>query len=177
MQSIFFFCVWVITKATSFYWVMHDEQLITFFKWLAQWCYFYAESELAGGFYFEAVTKTTLYSGRLHCVCLSLTSNRIKIFITGRNTTAVVHRGRQNQQQKRRFSFKVNLSPKCNPGSLHTAQLNHIHSTQTCWSLSMSGLPWRRPEDEATANVSCSETFLLVNSVYTNNVLNARVHV
>lgn len=32
-----------------------------FFKLLAQWCYFYTESELAGGFYFEAVTKNNLY--------------------------------------------------------------------------------------------------------------------
>ena len=27
------------------------------------------------------------------------------------------------------------------PGSLHKVQLNHIHSTQTCRSLSASGLP------------------------------------
>ena len=34
---------------------------------------------------------------------------------------------------------------------------------------------WRA--EQATAKVSCSKTFFLVNSVYTNNVLNARVHV
>ena len=31
--------------------------------------------------------------------------------------------------------------------------------------------------EQATANVSCSKMFFLVNSVYTNNVLNAGVHV
>ena len=35
------------------------------------------------------------------------------------------------------------------PGSLHRAQLNHIHSTQTCRSRSTSGLPWRRLAEEA----------------------------
>ena len=34
---------------------------------------------------------------------------------------------------------------------------------------------WR--VEQASANVSCSKTLFLVNSVYTNNVLNARVHV
>ena len=29
----------------------------------------------------------------------------------------------------------------------------------------------------ATANMSCSKTFFLVNSVYINNILNAHVHV
>ena len=38
-------------------------------------------------------------------------------------------------------------------------------------------LAGRRQVEQATANVSCSKTFFLVNSVYTNNVLNARVHV
>ena len=31
--------------------------------------------------------------------------------------------------------------------------------------------------EQATAKVSCSKTFFLVNSVYTNNILNAYVHV
>ena len=35
----------------------------------------------------------------------------------------------------------------------------------------------RRLVEQATANVTRSETFFLVNSVYTNNVLNAGVHV
>ena len=35
---------------------------------------------------------------------------------------------------------------------------------------------WRLAE-QASANVSSSKMFFLVNSVYTNNVLNARVHV
>ena len=30
---------------------------------------------------------------------------------------------------------------------------------------------------DTAANMSCSKTFFLVNSVYTNNVLNAGVHV
>ena len=36
-------------------------------------------------------------------------------------------------------------------------------------------LHWRA--EQATANVSCPKTFFLVNSVYTNNVLSAGVHV
>ena len=63
------------------------------------------------------------------------------------------------------------------PQVKHIAQLNHIHSIQACRSPSMSGLPWRGLEEETAANVSCSKTFFLVNSLYTNNVLNARVHV
>ena len=38
-------------------------------------------------------------------------------------------------------------------------------------------LPWQRRAEEATANVSCSKTVFLVKSVYTNKVLNTRVHV
>ena len=40
-----------------------------------------------------------------------------------------------------------------------------------------SRLPWRQLAEQATANVSSSKTFFFVNYVYTNNVLNARVHV
>ena len=35
----------------------------------------------------------------------------------------------------------------------------------------------RRLAEQATTKLSCSKTLLLVNSVYTNNVLSARVHV
>ena len=38
-------------------------------------------------------------------------------------------------------------------------------------------LPWQWRAEDTAANVSCSKTFFLVNSVYTNDVLNARVHV
>ena len=40
-----------------------------------------------------------------------------------------------------------------------------------------SGPPWWQLAEQATAKVSCSKTFFLVNSVYTNNVLNAHVNV
>ena len=42
---------------------------------------------------------------------------------------------------------------------------------------STAGLPWQRLAEQAPAKVSCSKTFFVVNSVYTNNVLNAHVHV
>ena len=38
-------------------------------------------------------------------------------------------------------------------------------------------LPWRRLAEQANAKESYSKTFFLVNSLYTNNVLNAHVHV
>ena len=37
--------------------------------------------------------------------------------------------------------------------------------------------PWQRRTRDAAANVSSSKTFFFINSVYTNSVLNARVHV
>ena len=39
--------------------------------------------------------------------------------------------------------------------------------------INTSGLAGWRLAEQATAKVSCSKTFVLVNSVYTNNVLNA----
>ena len=38
-------------------------------------------------------------------------------------------------------------------------------------------LAGQRRAEQATAKMCCSKTFFLVNSVYTNNVLNAHVHV
>ena len=38
-------------------------------------------------------------------------------------------------------------------------------------------LPWRQRTKDTSTNVSCPKTFFLVNCLYTNNVLNAHVHV
>ena len=61
--------------------------------------------------------------------------------------------------------------------STHRSTEQHTLYTKMCRSSSTSGLPWWWQVEQATANVSCSKTFVLVNCVYTNNVLKARVHV
>ena len=43
--------------------------------------------------------------------------------------------------------------------------------SDTSW---LAGQHWA---EQATVNVSCAKTFFLVISVYTNNILNAHVHV
>ena len=55
------------------------------------------------------VTFILKQSQKTICIYLSLTSNRMNIFITGRNATASVHRGRQDKKKKKRFYFNCRL--------------------------------------------------------------------
>ena len=82
--------------------------------------------------------------------------------------------------------LEAKLSPKCNLGFFcqytrvkplcKGSTLTVLHVTLHS-EIDTSPLAGRQRAEQASANMSCSKTFFLVNSVYTNNVLNARVHV
>ena len=63
------------------------------------------------------------------------------------------------------------------PGSLHmNTSIDNIHSPDVSIpKYVLAAMTAARKQ--TTAKVSCSKTFFLVNSVYTNNVVNACVHV